>query len=40
MGMYITGIRTRGPDANLEKEASRIVASLPQMTPGMRAVEQ
>jgi len=33
---YITSIRTRGPDANLEKEASRIVASLPQMTPGMQ----
>lgn len=33
---YITNIRTRGPDTNLEKEASRIVASLPQMTPGMQ----
>lgn len=33
---YITNIRARGPDANLEKEASRIVASLPQMTPGMQ----
>lgn len=33
---YITHIRTRGPDANLEQEASRIVASLPQMTPGMQ----
>ncbi len=33
---YITNIRTRGPDANLEEEASRIVASLPQMTPGMQ----
>jgi len=33
---YITNIRTRGPDANLEKEASRIVASLPQMKPGMQ----
>ena len=30
----IEGIRTRGPDKLLEKEASRIVASLPQMTPG------
>ncbi|MEO1009748.1 MAG: energy transducer TonB [Bacteroidota bacterium] len=33
---YITGVRTRGPDANLEKEAGRIIASLPQMTPGMQ----
>lgn len=33
---YITSIRTRGPDANLEKEASRIVASLPQMKPGLQ----
>lgn len=33
---YITGVRTRGPDSNLEKEASRIIASLPQMTPGMQ----
>jgi protein TonB len=33
---YITNIRTRGPDANLEEEASRIVATLPQMTPGMQ----
>ncbi len=33
---YITSIRTRGPDTNLEKEASRIVASLPQMKPGMQ----
>ena len=31
---HIEGIRTRGPDKLLEKEASRIVASLPQMTPG------
>ncbi len=31
---FITNIRTRGPDRNLEKEASRIVAALPQMTPG------
>ncbi|CAM4120651.1 energy transducer TonB [Zobellia nedashkovskayae] len=31
---YITGIKTRGPDANLEKEASRIVAALPKMKPG------
>ena len=33
---YVTGIRTRGPDKILEKEASRIVASLPKMTPGMQ----
>lgn len=33
---YITSVRTRGPDSNLEKEASRIIASLPQMTPGMQ----
>jgi len=33
---YITAVRTRGPDTNLEKEASRIIASLPQMTPGMQ----
>ena len=30
----IDAIRTRGPDKLLEKEAHRIVASLPQMTPG------
>ncbi len=30
----IGGIRMRGPDRSLEKEAQRIVASLPQMTPG------
>ncbi|WP_282162107.1 energy transducer TonB [Ulvibacterium marinum] len=33
---HITGVRTRGPDSNLEKEAGRIIASLPQMTPGMQ----
>ena len=27
-------IKTRGPDPSLEKEARRIIASLPQMTPG------
>lgn len=27
-------IKTRGPDPSLEKEAHRIIASLPQMTPG------
>ncbi|MGB5437474.1 MAG: energy transducer TonB [Maribacter sp.] len=32
----IDGIRTRGPDPGLEKEAARIVASLPKMTPGMQ----
>lgn len=30
----VTGIRTRGPDKLLEIEASRIIAALPQMTPG------
>jgi protein TonB len=30
----IGGIRTRGPDKNLEKEASRIISKLPRMTPG------
>jgi protein TonB len=30
----ITGIRTRGPDKNLEKEADRIISKLPKMTPG------
>lgn len=30
----IDAIRTRGPDKLLEKEAHRIVASLPSMTPG------
>ena len=30
----ISGIRTRGPDKNLEKEANRIISKLPQMTPG------
>lgn len=33
---YITNIRLRGPDKNLEKEARRIVAAIPQMTPGMQ----
>lgn len=33
---HTTGIRTRGPDAALEKEAERIIASLPQMKPGMQ----
>ncbi len=30
----VSGIRTRGPDKLLEKEASRIVSLLPKMTPG------
>lgn len=30
----ITNIRTRGPDKNLENEASRIIAALPKMIPG------
>ena len=30
----ITGIRTRGPDKDLEKEAVRIISKLPRMTPG------
>ena len=30
----ITGIRTRGPDKNLEKEAKRIISKLPKMKPG------
>ncbi len=31
---HITNVRTRGPDVGLEQEAARIIASLPQMTPG------
>ena len=30
----ISGIRTRGPDKNLEKEANRIISKLPRMIPG------
>ncbi|MEK6153294.1 energy transducer TonB [Flavobacteriaceae bacterium 3-367] len=30
----VSQIKTRGPDRVLEKEAHRIIASLPQMTPG------
>jgi len=30
----ISGIRTRGPDKNLEKEANRIISKIPRMTPG------
>ncbi len=33
---FISGIRTRGPDKLLEKEAARIIASLPKMKPGMQ----
>ena len=32
----VNGIRTRGPDKLLEKEAHRIVAALPKMQPGMQ----
>ena len=31
---YITGIRSRGPDKILEKEAERIIGLLPKMQPG------
>ncbi|MBT8260545.1 MAG: energy transducer TonB [Flavobacteriaceae bacterium] len=31
---YITGIKTRGPDKSLEKEAHRIISKLPKMVPG------
>ncbi|GAA4953028.1 hypothetical protein GCM10023314_28240 [Algibacter agarivorans] len=31
---HITGIRSRGPDKILEKEAERIISKLPQMKPG------
>lgn len=30
---YVSGIRSRGPDKILEKEAERIIGLLPQMTP-------
>ena len=30
----ITGVRMRGPDKNLEKEAARIIGKLSKMTPG------
>lgn len=33
---YISDIRVRGPDKNLEREATRIVAAMPRMTPGMQ----
>jgi len=32
--VQITNIRMRGPDKNLEKEAQRIIAKLPNMIPG------
>lgn len=32
----VNGIRTRGPDKLLEKEAHRIIASLPKMQPGLQ----
>lgn len=32
----VTGIRQRGPDRLLEKEAVRIIAALPQMKPAMQ----
>lgn len=31
---YITGIRSRGPDEILQKEAERIISILPKMKPG------
>ena len=31
---YITNIKMRGPDKNLEKEAHRIISLLPNITPG------
>lgn len=33
---YVSNIRTRGPDKLLEDESSRIIASLPQMKPGVQ----
>jgi protein TonB len=30
----IGGVRMRGPDKNLEKEAARIIDKLPKMVPG------
>ena len=30
----VSGIRTRGPDKNLEEEANRIISLLPKMIPG------
>lgn len=32
----ITGVKSRGPDKRLEKEAERIVSLLPKMRPGMQ----
>lgn len=34
MDGHVTEIKTRGPDLLLEREAKRIIASLPQMKPG------
>lgn len=31
---YVSGIRTRGPDKILEKEAARIISEIPRMIPG------
>ena len=31
---YITGVRSRGPDKILQKEAERIISKLPKMKPG------
>ncbi len=31
---YVTGVRARGPDKTLEKEAVRIISKLPQFNPG------
>lgn len=33
---HIADIRVRGPHKNLEAEATRIVAAIPKMTPGMQ----
>ena len=33
---YITGIRSRGPDKILQKEAERIISILPKMKPGQQ----
>ena len=30
----VSGIRTRGPDNNLENEAKRIISLLPKIKPG------
>jgi len=33
---YVTVVKTRNPDSRLEKEASRIVTTLPELAPGMQ----